>query len=66
MITVLNFNFIMINREDISENFEGPTPIGQSKINERLHDMTLNRMLLDVRVSPWKQKKKIQLTSDYN
>ena len=30
--------------------------IGQSKMNERSHDMTLNRKLLDVSVS---QKKKI-------
>jgi len=29
--------------------------IGWSKINERSHDMTLNRMLLDVSVSPKKK-----------
>ena len=28
--------------------------IGWSRVNERLHDMTLNRMLLDVSVSPRK------------
>ena len=35
--------------------------IGQ--MTERLHDMTSNRMLLDVRVSP---KKTIQQTSYFN
>ena len=32
--------------------------IGWSKMNERSHDMIQNRMLLDVRVSPRKQRYK--------
>jgi len=35
-------------------------------MNERLHDMTPNRMLLDVSVSPNKTEKKIQQTSNFN
>jgi hypothetical protein len=30
--------------------------IGQSKMNERLHDVTPNEMFLDVSVSPKKKK----------
>ena len=39
--------------------------IGWIKMNERSHDLTLNRMLLDVSLSP-KKKKNIQQTSDFN
>ena len=38
--------------------------IGSSKMNERLHDMTLNGMLLDVGVSP--KKTNILQTSKFN
>ena len=36
--------------------------IGQTKMNERLHDMTQNRVFLDVGVSA--TKKMIELTSN--
>ena len=36
------------------------------KMNERLHDMTPNRMLLDISISPNKTEKKIQQTSNFN
>jgi hypothetical protein len=41
-------------KTDLSIYFTG-FMIGWSKINERSHDMTLNRMLLDVSVSPKKK-----------
>jgi hypothetical protein len=37
--------------------------IGQSKMNERLHDMTPNEMLLDVSVSAQKKEKKKRNTT---
>ena len=40
--------------------------IGQSKINERLHNMTPNRMLIDVSAYPKKKSKKMPQASNFN
>jgi len=40
--------------------------IGWSKMNESLHDMTINGMFLDVSVSQTKSKKDTTKNSNYN